>query len=286
MHNLNPNNIVTDYHKIKMIGTITIIVAIVYYGIICGVLGWEPYHISVTCIIAVIFSFILDWFLIAVEYPKKEKARLLGLKLYKVSYCYRKIRGLYIIIFVFSILLSVIGGPFLLLAVAGRAVIFVPEVAVEFVRSKTIATNSSNYIFFKKKRLLPRIDSEINSKNYLLSNDNFLILSSTNHPFNNNVHVYESKYPLLKKYLYTFLVDQKTLKEGIRYSPNGDTLYIGEISNLYPANYIVKRENKYLHTITRLNPKLSGYSEEKKEKITIKNDPDSFITETINLNKF
>lgn len=85
----NSHNVFADYQKIKKVGKMTIIIALVYYIVFCAILGWETSSLSLSYIIILLSVLILDWCLIAVTYKNSDKVKLFGIRIFWISFLYK-----------------------------------------------------------------------------------------------------------------------------------------------------------------------------------------------------
>lgn len=269
----------------KRLGTVTLFISVIYYILLCGVLGWEPFNTSVIPFIMIVTVFILDWFLVTFKYTKNGNERIFGIKLYWVSLLYRVTRGGYIGILFCALALSIIGGPFLFISVGSMAVAFVPEFAIEYVRNQIVPNQIADYRFFRREHMYSRISSD--NHKFIIENPPYHDYVITNKSSGSAVsfHVYRVRCSLFKEYLYSFSDHQTNYSNKIYSSLNYDTIYIGLKRDLTPINRITKEGSHYIHTIARKDPDLKEYWYDWKDTVTIRTNPEKFRTEIINLQK-
>lgn len=256
----NSNNVFADYQKIKKIGKITIIIALVYYIIFCAILGWETSSLSLSYIIILFSVVILDWYLIAVAYKSSDNEKLFGIRIFWISFFYKISRIVYVISVISYLLWSVKGGPYLIAVVTKEILTFLPDSKIESIRYKLVEDSTASLTFFYKKKLKFRVENELDR-----FNTKRVYTAESNHFFRNNYvvinynspefHIYKRHFYLFKEYLYT-VRGNGDLKDGtfkIYPSLNRDTIYIGKNNKNIRQNYIFNDHDVYIHTIMNDN---------------------------------
>jgi|SRR5690554_3421154 len=264
------------------VGIVISIIALLYYVLICGLLGWEFKNITISYFVTFIIFILLDIFLLGFNSKKYKKsinvkyqARLWLPLVYTIT------RITYISLVLFTLFFSFLGGIFAAVNSIFYVTITTPEMFIDFARHTVIRNTNSNLFIYRSKweRDFKYGDLEplVKSREYYFGDNLFCVMMYTDNPDSSfDVHIYKSRLLYFKKYLYT--VRGKSFKTGLHYSSDGDTLFIGQTNNQNPQNFIVKIESDYMHTITRLS-NASGLNYDQINQVSFDNNPDRFTIE-------
>ncbi|WP_430613389.1 hypothetical protein [Flavobacterium sp. JP2137] len=229
-----------DYPTIRKYGIIVVVFASIYYFLICALLGWEFRWFYGMFIINAIVIFVLDRFLISIDY-KNTNEKILGIKTQIISLIYRRLRGIYT--YGFFLLLP---SSFLFL---GPYTITIPvyacgvstEMIIETIISSIKEKNSPFSNKISAKRLLIERYSIIDSGTILQRNffsGNIIITYSRN---SSSADIYTSKFFIFKNFQQIYTENPKFAF----YSSNKDTLFLKK--NVSGSKYITKSNRQYIY---------------------------------------
>jgi len=267
---------INNYSIIKSLGKILIISLLTYYVCIFGILGWSFHWVFYSYILLIINIIVLDRLLIAFHIDNKNSNdSFLFINSFWASKIYLIIRSVYvygtIVYYSLSVLFYGIYG--ISAAIESNIVFMTPELFIE----KYTKRKNNNSLFIHRSFLAREFDNiEAICYDSLGASTFCKDLLFKNKPGSRTVHIYSRKPLFFNKYLYSAYFNTE---EYLHFSSDGDTLYIGKKSIKKPENYILKRTNSYIHTITRLNLKY-----ELETNINYGSHPEFYTTESIEFN--
>lgn len=239
-----------DYPTIRKYGKRIILISFIYFGFICGILGWEFRWFYGMYIINAITIFTLDRFLIAVDH-KNTNDTILGLNINIISLVYRALRGIYTYgFFLLFPILFFFMGPYIIIIPVYTCYVSI-EMVIDNSREAIMSSfdeNKKNFFYNKpqsKQSLIERYSIEDFS--YITQKSFFKGAIITTYNVNSySANLYTNRLFIFKKYQKIFTENPK----NAFYSLDKDTLYFKK--SKYGAEYITKTKGLYLfHDVYR-----------------------------------